>query len=45
VIEVWDSAEQWAAFFDVNVRPYLPPGSDPQIRQLHHVLPAPDATT
>jgi hypothetical protein len=38
VIEIWDTAEQWATFFDAHVRPHVPPGNDPQIRELHHIL-------
>ena len=28
VFEVWDSEQEWRAFFDATIRPILPPGTD-----------------
>jgi len=39
VIEVWESEQQQAAWYDAKVRPHLPPGSpEPGIRPLHNLL-------
>jgi hypothetical protein len=40
VIEVWDTAEQQAAFYDEFVRPNLPEGAvdAPAIRELHNAM-------
>ena len=40
VVEVWDSADQHMRWFDDNVRPHLPPGTDPphEVIELHNVL-------
>ncbi len=39
VVEVWDSAEQQAAWYDAHVRPHLPAGAPaPVIEQLHNLL-------
>jgi hypothetical protein len=40
VVEVWDSEAQFRAFFDVNVKPNLPPGTTPTITEAHNVLAA-----
>jgi heme-degrading monooxygenase HmoA len=39
VTEIWESREQWSAWFDTSVRPHLPPGApDPEVVELHNVL-------
>lgn len=39
VTEVWESREQWRAWFDAAVRPHLPPGaSEPVVTELHSAL-------
>lgn len=47
VIEVWDSAEQQAAFYDEFVRPNLPEGAvqGPVLRELHNTMLATAAVT
>lgn len=45
VIEVWDSAEQQASFYDEFVRPNLPEANGPAVYQLHNaMLRTPGAT-
>jgi hypothetical protein len=45
VIEVWDSAEQQASFYDEFVRPNLPEATGPAVYQLHNaMLRTPGAT-
>ena len=40
VMEVWDSADQHMQWFEENVRPHLPPGTQPshEVTELHNVL-------
>ncbi len=40
VIEVWDSADQQASFYDEFVRPNLPEGTvnGPAVRELHNAM-------
>ena len=38
VVEVWDSEAEFNAFFDVNVKPNLPPGTTPTITKAHNTL-------
>lgn len=47
VIEVWDTAEQQAAFFDRFVRPNLPDGvvTGPAVRPLHNTMFATSGVT
>jgi heme-degrading monooxygenase HmoA len=39
VTEVWESREQWRQWFDVSVKPHLPPNApEPTVVELHNVL-------
>jgi len=40
VLEVWDSLEQHMQWFDQNVKPHLPPGTElpHEVTPLHNVL-------
>jgi heme-degrading monooxygenase HmoA len=39
VTEVWETREQWQQWFDVSVRPHLPPGApEPTVVELHNAL-------
>lgn len=38
VSEVWDSEEDFRAFFDAHVQNNLPPGVELEVRQLHNVV-------
>ena len=38
VIEVWDSAEQQASFYDEFVRPNVPEANPPAVYQLHNAM-------
>ncbi len=38
VVEIWDSAEQQASFYDEFVRPHVPEGTEPAIYPLHNTL-------
>jgi hypothetical protein len=38
VTEVWDSAPQFHAFYDANVKPNLPPDVAPQVVELHNAI-------
>jgi hypothetical protein len=38
VIEVWDSAEQQASFYEEFVRPHVPEGTGPTVYSLHNAM-------
>jgi heme-degrading monooxygenase HmoA len=39
VTEIWETREQWSAWFDASVRPHLPSDApDPEVVELHDVL-------
>lgn len=38
VTEVWETEQEFRAFFDAHVKPNLPPGVEPRLRPLHNLL-------
>ena len=39
VTEIWESKDQWAAWFDASVRPHLPPGvPEPTIAEVRNAI-------
>jgi heme-degrading monooxygenase HmoA len=39
VTEVWETREQWRAWFDTSVRPHLPAdAAEPEVIDLHHAI-------
>lgn len=44
VIEVWDSREDWPAWYDSHIQPNVPPGAEPNPPELfelnHQIKPA-----
>lgn len=38
VVELWDSEEEWRAFFDASIKDHLPAGATQTLTELHNVL-------